>query len=80
MREAALAEVAAERSHVVVAPVVDDQARALRKLLLAATEVADELSCGLIFGSIIHLDPLIGAFWHSLETSVWLRTSDVLAD
>ena len=80
LRKAPLAEVAAERSHVVVTPVMHYQARALGELLLAATEVADEVRRSLISVLIENLDSIIGSLGHRLETSIWLRSSDIFAD
>ncbi len=62
-----------------MAPVVHDEARALGELLLAATEVADEVSLGLILGSVEYFDSFIGTNRHGFEACVWLVTSHVLS-
>ncbi len=62
-----------------MAPVVHDEARALCELLLAASEVADELRLRLIFGSVEYIDPFIGTSRHGFQAGVGLVTSHVLS-
>ena len=62
-----------------MAPVVHDEARTLCELLLAASEVADELRLHLIFGSVEYFDPFIGTNRHGFKASVGLVTSHVLS-
>jgi len=79
LREAAVTQVTDEGAHVVVAPVVHDQARALREPLLAPSEVADEICLHLTLGFVVDLDPVVGAFGHSFEACIRLRSSNILS-
>eukprot|EP00354_Favella_ehrenbergii_P009688 CAMPEP_0170458470 /NCGR_PEP_ID=MMETSP0123-20130129/5431_1 /TAXON_ID=182087 /ORGANISM="Favella ehrenbergii, Strain Fehren 1" /LENGTH=113 /DNA_ID=CAMNT_0010722633 /DNA_START=50 /DNA_END=391 /DNA_ORIENTATION=- len=59
LREAFAAEVAREGAHVAVAPVVDDQARALLEDLVAAAVLADEVGLHAVVVRIEHLKALV---------------------
>jgi len=79
LREAAVTQVTEERAHVVMAPVVHDQACALRELLPAPAEVADEISLDLALGFIVDFNPVVGALGHRFKAGIGLRSSNILA-
>ena len=72
LREAAVTQVTVEGAHVVVAPVVHYQARALRELFPAPSEVTDEVGLDLALGFVVDLNPVVGALGHSFEAGIGL--------
>ena len=74
LREGGVAEVACEGSGVGVAPVMHDQAGALRELAIAVTILAEEVCRAPVASPVAHFDPFIRALGHGFETGVRLSS------